>query len=446
MLYYSTRKNAPATSLKEAVTKGLAPDGGLYMPEKTGHLGDDFFKRMYDMDLQDIALEVASHFFGDDVPIVELKRMVYNVLDFPIPLVHIHDRLYTLELFHGPTMAFKDVGARFMARLLEYFTQCDSQELNVLVATSGDTGSAVANGFYKVPGIRVFVLYPKGLVSALQEKQFTTLGENITAIEVKGTFDDCQSIVKQAFADEELNRRMKLTSANSINWARLLPQSFYYFWGVAQIGRSIQISNLKSQISNLKSDIVCAVPSGNFGNICAGLIAKRLGLPIAHFIAATNINDIVPHYLQSGNYLPRPSVATLANAMDVGNPSNFARIVDLYNGSYEDISHDISGFVSADEQIRTTIKEVYTNRGYLLDPHGATGYRALKTCLDQYPSAAGFFIETAHPAKFTEIVESIIGKEIALPPNIARFAAGIKQTIELPATFNALKEFLVFKN
>jgi len=446
MLYYSTHKNAPAASLMEVVTKGLAPDGGLYMPRQTGHLEDDFFKRMYNMNLQEIAFEVALHFLGEDVPAVELKRMVYDTLDFPIPLVHIDDRLYTLELFHGPTMAFKDVGARFMARLLGYFTHCDQQELNVLVATSGDTGSAVANGFYKVPGIRVFVLYPKGLVSALQEKQFTALGENITAIEVEGTFDDCQTIVKQAFADKELNSRMKLTSANSINWARLLPQSFYYFWAVAQLGRSVQISNLKSQISNLKFDIVCAVPSGNFGNICAGLIAKRLGLPVAHFIAATNINDIVPQYLQSGNYYPRQSVATLANAMDVGNPSNFARILDLYNGSYEDISRDISGFVSTDEQIRTTIGDVYTNHGYLLDPHGATGYRALKTCLDNHTSSAGFFIETAHPAKFAEIVESVINKEIALPPNLARFTGGKKQTVELPATFDAFKDFLVNKN
>jgi threonine synthase len=327
-------------------------------------------------------------------------------------------------------MAFKDVGARFMARLLGYFTRCDHQELNVLVATSGDTGSAVANGFFQIPGIRVFVLYPRGLVSTVQEKQFTTLGGNITAISVEGTFDDCQTIVKQAFADEELNRHMKLTSANSINWARLLPQSFYYFWGVAQLGRDT-------------GDIVCAVPSGNFGNICAGLIAKRLGLPVAHFIAATNINDIVPQYLKNGNFNPRPSVATIANAMDVGNPSNFARIIDLYHGSHENISRDISGFVSTDEQIRLTIKDVYTNHGYLLDPHGATGYRALKSCMDNHPSTSGFFIETAHPAKFTEIVESSINQEIALPPNLARFSNKISQIVEMPASFEAFKEFLI---
>jgi threonine synthase len=427
-MYYSTSKKASKVSLREAVTKGLAPDGGLYMPELIGKLHEDFFQRMYDMDLQEIALEVAAHFLDGDLPANDLKRMVYDTLDFPIPLVHIHDRIYTLELFHGPTMAFKDVGARFMARLLGYFTDSDGQELNVLVATSGDTGSAVANGFYKVPGIRVFVLYPKGLVSAIQEKQFTTLGENITAIEVEGTFDDCQKMVKQAFSDEELNRRMKLTSANSINWARLLPQSFYYFWGVAQMGRH-------------SSDIACAVPSGNFGNICAGLIAKRLGLPIAHFIAATNINDVVPQYLQNGLFNPRPSVATIANAMDVGNPSNFARIVDMYHGSHEDISHDMEGFISTDDQILTTIKDVYFHHNYLLDPHGAIGYCALKNRLDAHPSQNGFFIETAHPAKFAETVENVIDGNISLPPNLARFANGTKQTVQLPATFEALKEF-----
>jgi threonine synthase len=384
---------------------------------------------MYDMDLQEIALEVATYFLNGDVPSDELKRMVRDTLDFPIPLVHIHDKIYALELFHGPTMAFKDVGARFMARLLGYFTEQHGQELNVLVATSGDTGSAVANGFYKVPGIRVFVLYPKGLVSSIQEKQFTTLGENITALEVDGTFDDCQSLVKQAFADEELNRRMSLTSANSINWARLLPQSFYYFWGVAQMGRNA-------------GDIVCSVPSGNFGNICAGLIAKRLGLPIARFIAATNINDIVPQYLKNGRFNPRPSAATIANAMDVGNPSNFARIEALYGDSHRAISGDVEGFACTDDEIRDTIREVHKRYGYLLDPHGAIGYRALKNYLDGHSSETGFFIETAHPSKFTEIVESVINEKIALPPNLARFADGTKQTVELPASFDTLKGFL----
>ena len=430
MLYYSTNKKTSSASLREAVTTGLAPDGGLYMPDSIDKLDDKFFENIYDMELQEIALEAACHFLKGDVPADELKRMVYDTLNFPIPLVHINDKIHSLELFHGPTMAFKDVGARFMARLLGYFTGKAQRKINVLVATSGDTGSAVANGFYKVSGIHVFVLYPKGLVSAIQEKQFTTLGENITAVEVDGSFDDCQAMVKQAFADDELNKKMKLCSANSINWARLLPQSFYYFWGVAQMGRDAE-------------NIVCAVPSGNFGNICAAMIAKRLGLPIARFIAATNINDIVPQYLHTGIFSPRPSVATIANAMDVGNPSNFARIADLYGYSHSEILSDMEGFVCTDAQICDTIKTVYAHHGYLLDPHGATGYRALKNYLDIHPSGTGFFIETAHPAKFTETVESIINRKIELPPNLARFAHGKKQTVELPSKFHALKEFLV---
>jgi threonine synthase len=389
------------------------------------------------MAFQEVAVRVAEQFLGDDIPENDLASMVYDSLDFPIPLVHIADRIYTLELFHGPTMAFKDVGARFMARLLGYFTNIASDELNVLVATSGDTGSAVANGFYKVPGIRVFVLYPKGLVSVIQEKQFATLGENITAIEVEGTFDDCQSLVKRAFADEELNKKMKLSSANSINWARLLPQSFYYFWGFAQLTR-----NTNSKFETQNSKLICAVPSGNFGNLCAGLIAKRAGLPITRFIAATNINDIVPQYLQNGQFNPRQSVATFANAMDVGNPSNFARIAELYGNSHYGITRDVEGFACTNDQILETIKDVYTAHGYLLDPHGAIGYRALKNYMDSHPSDTGFFIETAHPAKFTDIVESVIGRDVELPEKLARFAGGVKQTVELPASFEALKEFL----
>lgn len=430
MQYYSTHKKAPAATLQQAVTKGLAPDGGLYMPEQINRLPDRFFRDMYHMNLQEIALEVAGHFLSGDIPADRLKEMVYDTLNFPIPLVPIHDRLFTLELFHGPTMAFKDVGARFMARLLGYFTGMENREINVLVATSGDTGSAVANGFYKVPGIRVFVLYPKNLVSPLQEKQFTTLGENITAIEIDGTFDDCQALVKQAFSDKELNSVKNLTSANSINWARLLPQSFYYFWGVAQQGRT-------------EDEIICAVPSGNFGNLCAGLIAKRLGLPITRFMAATNINDVVPQYLLNGNFAQRPSAATIANAMDVGNPSNFARILSLYDGSCQAIRTDIEGFVYTDDQIRTTIQEVYSQYGYLLDPHGAVGYGALNSYLEKHPGTTGFFIETAHPAKFTETVEEVIGEKIPLPPNLARFAGRTKQSTELPAQFEILKDFLM---
>ncbi|MDR1673517.1 MAG: threonine synthase [Bacteroidales bacterium] len=430
MTYFSTNRQTRDVPLKDVIVKGLAPDGGLFMPECIEPFSPDFFDSMYGMGLQEIAFRVALHFFGKDIPASDLEKMTYDTLNFPIPLVHLHDRLYVLELFHGPTMAFKDVGARFMARLLGYLTEREDREVNVLVATSGDTGSAVANGFFKVPGIRVFVLYPKGLVSPIQEKQFTTLGENITALEINGTFDDCQRMAKQAFADEALNERLKLTSANSINWARLLPQSFYYFWGVAQMGK--------------KADhIVCAVPSGNFGNICSGLIAKRLGLPIHRFIAATNINDIVPGYLADGKFQPRPSVATIANAMDVGNPSNFARILELYDRSHKAVCADVDGFVCSDDDIRTTIREIFNHRKYLLDPHGAVGYKALDNYLGKHPDNCGFFIETAHPAKFTEVVEAATGTKIPLPEKLARFAAGTKQTEELPATFDALKEFLM---
>ncbi len=430
MKYYSTNKKAPAATLQHVVTVGLAPDSGLYLPERIEKLSDQFFNNMYAMNLQEISFEVARNFLGGDIPEGDLKNMVYDTLDFPIPLVNIHGNVNTLELFHGPTMAFKDVGARFMARLLGYFTAKGEQEINVLVATSGDTGSAVANGFYKVPGIRVFVLYPKGLVSPIQEKQFTTLGENITALEVEGTFDDCQRLVKKAFDDTDLNKKLTLTSANSINWARLLPQSFYYFWGVAQLGKQAK-------------NITCAVPSGNFGNICAGLIAKRTGLPISKFIAATNINDIVPQYLLDGQFNPAPSVATIANAMDVGNPSNFARILSLYSDSYDAICRDIEGFVCTDDQIKETVKEVYTKYKYLLDPHGAIGYQALDAYLNKDRSSTGFFIETAHPAKFTEVVEEVIHEKIALPPTLARFTKGTKQTKELPADSQALKDFLL---
>ncbi|MDR1864459.1 MAG: threonine synthase [Bacteroidales bacterium] len=430
MKYLSTNKQSPAATLREAVVKGLAPDGGLYMPENIPPLPQSFFDRLYDMDLPEMSFHVASHFLGEDIPPADLKQMVYDTLDFPIPLVHVHDRLYTLELFHGPTMAFKDVGARFMARLLGYFTARRQQEITVLVATSGDTGSAVANGFYRVPGIRVFVLYPKGQVSAIQEKQFATLGGNITAIEVNGTFDDCQRMVKQAFGDEELNERLQLTSANSINWARLLPQSFYYFWGVAQMGKNA-------------GKIACAVSSGNFGNICSGLIAKRLGLSISRFIAATNVNDVVPQYLSEGTFKPRPSVATIANAMDVGNPSNFARIAELYGHSHKNICADMEGFVCTDDQIRATIREVYSRWKYLPDPHGAVGYRALKSYLDQHADHSGFFIETAHPAKFTEAAEEATGEKIRLPDNLARFAGRTKQAEELSADFEILKTFLM---
>lgn len=432
MLYYSTSGNAPKTSLQDAVVKGLAPDKGLYMPERIPTIPKAFFNNIGEMSLQDIAYVVANTLFGDDIESETLKEIVNETLSFDIPLVHVAENKYSLELFHGPTLAFKDVGARFMARLLGYFNKKNgTKDVNVLVATSGDTGSAVANGFLGVPGVKVFVLYPKGKVSKIQEAQFTTLGKNITAIEISGTFDDCQALVKNAFMDEELNNKLQLTSANSINVARFLPQMFYYFYAYAQLAKMGKPLN----------NIVVSVPSGNFGNITAGLIGKKMGLPIKRFIAANNRNDIFYQYLISGVYNPRPSIATIANAMDVGAPSNFARILDLYDNSYEIISKEISGCTYTDEQIAQTLKDTYAATGYLLDPHGAVGYRSLLEDLDD--NEIGIFLETAHPAKFKETVESIIGEEINIPTKLAAFMKGTKSTVKLSSAFPAFKKYLM---
>jgi threonine synthase len=433
MKYYSTNHNAPIASLKEAVTKGLAADKGLFMPESIKRLPNDFFANIEKMNLADMAYEVANAFFGEDVDAPTLKKIVSETLNFDIPLVKVTDDIYSLELFHGPTLAFKDVGARFMARLLGYFISKDGQrEVNVLVATSGDTGSAVANGFLGVPGIKVYVLYPKGKVSLTQEKQFTTLGRNITALEVDGTFDDCQALVKNAFMDKELNDHMTLTSANSINVARFLPQAFYYFYAYAQLKRAGKADN-----------VVMCVPSGNFGNITAGLFAKRMGLPIKRFIAANNRNDIFLQYLNTGVYTPRPSVATIANAMDVGDPSNFARILALYNNKYEDIKAEISGVSYNDAQIRESMKQTYSEDGYTLDPHGACGMRALRELLAE--GETGVFLETAHPAKFSDTVEGAIGASVTVPEKLKAFMAGKKQSVEMSKNFDDLKSYLMAK-
>lgn len=431
MKYYSTNKIAPQASLKEAVIKGLASDKGLYMPEVIKELPASFFEKIKDMSFQEIAYVVADAFFGEDVDAGTLKEIVYDTLQFDAPVVHVNDAIYSLELYHGPTLAFKDVGGRFMARLLGYFINKEGREdVNVLVATSGDTGSAVANGFLGVPGIRVFVLYPKGKVSRIQECQFTTLGKNITALEVDGTFDDCQALVKAAFMDADLNAKMKLTSANSINVARFLPQAFYYFYAYAQLAKLGKADNL----------VVC-VPSGNFGNITAGLFGKKMGLPIKRFIAANNSNDIFLQYLKTGVYTPRASVATIANAMDVGDPSNFARVLALFNNSHEAISKEISGCRYTDEQIVETVKRVNKKYHYLLDPHGACGYQALKDNLK--PGETGLFLETAHPAKFLETVQNIIGEEISIPVKLQNFMVGTKQTTELPKDFESFKAYLM---
>ena len=441
MKYYSTNGQAPIADLEKAVVKGLAEDRGLYMPEEIYKLPQAFFDDIQNMKFQDIAYNVASNFFGDDVDGDALQDLVYDTLSFDCPVVKVTDQIYALELFHGPTLAFKDVGARFMARLLRYFTSLSgstSNLINVLVATSGDTGSAVANGFLGVEGIHVYVLYPKGKVSPIQECQFTTLGKNITAIEVDGVFDDCQALVKSAFMDQELNEHMKLTSANSINVARFLPQAFYYFNAYARM-----------KALGLADQLVMCVPSGNFGNICSALFGHQMGLPIKRFIAANNANDIFYKYLQTGKYEPRASVQTLANAMDVGDPSNFARILNLYseNGqltpeaTHHRITNLISGATYKDEQIRKTMQQCYEETGYVLDPHGACGYQALKDGLK--PGEVGIFCETAHPAKFKEKVDDILGTDIEIPARLKAFMEGQKQSVGMSKEFAEFKAYLM---
>ena len=432
MKYYSTNRNTPEVDLEEAVVKGLAADRGLFMPERITPLPAEFFETIDRLSFQEIACRVAEAFFGEDIPKEDLDRIVCDTLSFDCPVVEVEKDIYSLELFHGPTLAFKDVGARFMARLLQYFIRKRGagREVNVLVATSGDTGSAVANGFLGVDGIHVYVLYPKGKVSPIQECQFTTLGRNITAVEIDGVFDDCQRLVKSAFMDAELCDRMTLTSANSINVARFLPQAFYYFNAYARM-----------KALGKASDLVICVPSGNFGNITAGLFANRMGLPVKRFIAANNANDIFYNYLLTGVYSPKASVQTIANAMDVGDPSNFARIIDLYGNSHEKITSLISGFTFTDDQIRRTMHDCYASTGYLLDPHGACGYRALKEGLK--PGETGVFLETAHPAKFKETVEGAVGAPVAIPDRLAAFMKGEKQSVAMSADFADFKRFLM---
>ena len=432
MKYRSTTGTAPEVTLEEAVVKGLAPDRGLYMPLSIPQLPAEFFDRLPGMPLADIAAEVARALFGEDVDREALESLTRDAMNFPIPLVRVNDRIWSLELFHGPTLAFKDVGARFMARLLGYFNRNNSgRTVNVLVATSGDTGSAVANGFLGVDGVRVFVLYPKGKVSPIQESQFTTLGRNIVALEVDGNFDDCQALVKSAFLDPELNEAMMLTSANSINVARFLPHMFYYFHAWAQLAAS------GADMSNV---VVC-VPSGNFGNITAGLIAQRMGLPIKRFIAANNANDIFYQYLQTGVYSPRASVQTIANAMDVGDPSNFARVLDLYGHDHGRVCDHISGCTYTDDQISETLRDTLAQTGYQLDPHGAVAYRALQEYLR--PGETGIFLETAHPAKFKETVEAITGHDVRIPAKLADFMRGTKQSVPMTADFDSFRQFLL---
>ena len=455
MNYYSTNGNAPIADLHKAVVKGLAEDRGLYMPEQIKTLPKVFFDNIQDMKFQDIAYNVASAFFGEDVDLDALQDIVYDTLSFDCPVVKVKDNIYSLELFHGPTLAFKDVGARFMARLLQYFIRQEGQheQVNVLVATSGDTGSAVANGFLGVDGIHVYVLYPKGKVSPIQECQFTTLGKNITAIEVDGVFDDCQALVKSAFMDEALNKHMKLTSANSINVARFLPQAFYYFNAYARIKEKLsngKSSNGKSSNGKLSNGpIVMCVPSGNFGNICSALFGHAMGLPVKRFIAANNANDIFYKYLQTGKYEPKASIQTLANAMDVGDPSNFARIINLYSlnnkltdeATHHRITNLISGATYSDEQIKETMRQCYKDTNYILDPHGACGYQALVDGLQE--GEVGVFCETAHPAKFKEKVDDILGIDVEIPDRLAAFMKGEKQSVPMTKDFSDFKAYLM---
>lgn len=448
MKYYSTNHKAPLASLQQAVEQGLAPDRGLYMPERLNLLPNTFFEHIDEMSFQELSFEVARALFGEDVNHNDLRRIVYDTLNFETPVVKVRDNIHALELFHGPTLAFKDVGARFMARLLQYFIRKDQTEtvsaphrVNVLVATSGDTGSAVANGFLGVDGIHVYVLYPKGKVSHIQESQFTTLGQNITALEVDGVFDDCQALVKSAFMDDELKRHMTLTSANSINVARFLPQAFYYFNAFAQLKREGMLNIAANSKGQLVSNLVFCVPSGNFGNVTAGLFAAHMGLPVKHFIAANNANSVFYNYLRTGLYKPQASKQTIANAMDVGAPSNFARIIDLYDNQWAKIKNDIGGATYTDDHIRRTMKTCYDTTNYVLDPHGACGYQAL--CEQLQPDETGVFLETAHPAKFKETVDSVDGIDITIPPRLRQFMEGKKQSIPMTRRFDDFKQFLL---
>jgi len=429
MKYFSTNNKELRYSFKEAVIKGLAPDRGLFFPIEIPKLSDQFFNELPGKSLAEIGFEVARHFVGEDINKEELKNICKEVFNFPIPLVRVEEGVYSLELFHGPTCAFKDVGARFMSRCLGAFAKESNKNITILVATSGDTGSAVANGFLGVEGVNVIILYPKGKVSHIQEQQLTTMGQNITALEVEGTFDDCQALVKEAFADEELNAEYNLTSANSINIARLLPQSFYYFYAWAQLQEK-------------NKEVIVSVPSGNYGNLTGGLLAKQMGLPIHNFVAAANRNKIVPDYLNSGKYEPKPSVQTISNAMDVGAPSNFSRMMEIYKEKYSDVIKDLKGAWYSDEETKVIMKEVFDRETYILDPHGAVGYLGLNKYLNK-EKQVGIFLETAHPAKFKDIVEDVIEKEVAIPNYLQECLQKEKKCVVIGNEIQDFKNYLL---
>lgn len=434
MKFYSTADKSVRVSLREAVLGGMPADKGLYMPEFIPRLPESFLDSLNSSDYQSICLEIATALLGDDIPQAALQDIIYKAINFDTPLVNIENRINALELFHGPTLAFKDVGARFMSRLMAYLIKDSTQKLTILVATSGDTGSAVANGFYEIPGIDVVVLYPAGKISLIQEKQIATLDKNITPLKIAGNFDDCQRLVKTALADSDLLRSLRLTSANSINISRLIPQIFYYFNALHQIG------------DYLARKIVISVPSGNFGNLTAGLIAKKMGLPVQRFIAATNINHVVPDYLTSGVFEPRPSIQTISNAMDVGNPSNFARILDLYHSSRRAIRKDLAGAYYSDDETRRAMAQLARKTGYVLDPHGAVAYLGLSDYLAQNPQFdTGIFLETAHPAKFNTVVEPVIGKAVDIPSRLQTFLEREVQSTAMSSRYSDFKEFLLSK-
>jgi threonine synthase len=418
--------------LQEAVLKGMPPVGGLYLPESLPVMPDKFLRNLPEMTFQALSVEIAKTLLGDDVPAEILQNIIVDALDFDTPLINITEKIKALELYHGPTLAFKDVGARFMSRLMAYFNRGNDRHLNILVATSGDTGSAVANGFFRVPGINVIVLYPAGKISLIQEKQIATLNENIMALKVNGTFDDCQRLVKAALIDPDIQKTLTVSSANSINIARLIPQTFYYFNAIRQIP------------DFLHKKIAVCVPSGNFGNLTAGLIAKKMGLPVARFVAATNINHVVPDYLKSGDFEPRASIQTISNAMDVGNPSNFARMLALYDNSVEKMRGDLTGYYFSDDETRAAIATVYQSYGYILDPHGAVGYLGIQNYLARYPEIeTGIFLETAHPAKFGETVEPVIGRPITIPDRLAKFLERPILSRTISSAYSEFKELLL---
>ena len=435
MQYFSTNQLSPKVGFKEATIQGQAPDKGLYFPENIPALPRGFIENILQYSNEEIAYQVIAPYVGDAIPEAELRRIVQETVNFNIPLVPITNNIFSLELYHGPTLAFKDIGARFMSRCLGYFVKNLSQKVTVLVATSGDTGGAVANGFFNVPGVEVVILYPSGKVSSVQEKQLTTLGHNIHALEVNGSFDDCQQMVKEAFADSTLTEKLFLTSANSINVARWLPQQFYYFFAYKQW--------LNSTLGNEGKPPVIAVPSGNFGNICAGILAHKSGLPVQHFIAACNANDVVPAFMRTQQYEPKKAVATISNAMDVGNPSNFIRILEIFQHQFADLQKVVSSQSVSDDNTRATLKEVYQQQQYLLDPHGAVGYYALQQYQQQHPNQKGIVLETAHPVKFYDVVEPIIGQPVPIPPAIEAQLLLTKKSLLINADADQLKSFLL---